>query len=551
MKSGSSTPNLPDLLRRILVARGFSSDESVNKLFSPTLKDLRDPYTLDGMSDAIDRLIKAFENQECVAVYADFDLDGTSGLALLVRALIDFGYKNIEHYQPLRLSEGYGLHVAAVEDLKKRGVSVIVTVDVGITANTAALKAKKLGIDLIITDHHLPKDELPNAYAIVNPNKGTDQSGLGHLSGAGVAFYLVLALKRALEQKKLIPPGYNPKPLLDCFVIGTITDLVPLRDENRILVKHGLLQLEHTNRPGLKSLIQRLGLNGRALSSSDVAMSLAPKLNALSRMEMGLMPREVMMIESAEQAELMVEKIIENNELRKYLQKEALIKASKMAEEQKDLPFVFVYSKDFHKGIIGLIATQLAKDLSKPAFVGSLDEQGKIHGSSRIPEDSTVHLVEVLSANSEFLVRSGGHQAAAGFVLDESQAESLKIGLVRTLQTALRTERVQNFDAVAELKELNDDFMSWYELLEPFGKDFPQAVVKVDKVMVTEKVEMKGGHMRLSLKQGRAFSQAIYFNPNQRARDVQAGELIDVFVEPQWNHFRGEKRLQLQVKALT
>ncbi len=541
---------LPPLLKRILESRGYYTKDAIQKLFRPTLKDLRDPFTLDGMSIAIERLVKAFENKERVAVYADFDLDGTSGLALLVQALEDFGYQNLEYYQPLRLSEGYGLHVAAVEDLKKRGVSVIITVDVGITANIAALKAKELGIDLIITDHHLPKGELPEAYAIVNPNKGTCASQLGHLSGAGVAFYLVLALKRALEQKGYLPLGYNPKKLLDCFVIGTITDLVPLKEENRILVKHGLLQLENTVRPGLRSLIQKLGLNGRALSSADVALGLAPKLNALSRMEMGLMPRQVLMVESVDEAEAMVDQIIQNNELRKFLQKEALVKATEMAELQKDLPFIFVWSKDFHKGIIGLIATQLAKDFSRPAFVGSLDEEGFIHGSSRLPETSAVHLVQVLSQNAEFLVRSGGHQAAAGFVLEEKMAEQFKSGLHATLSSALRTPFTQNFDAVANLRDIDDDFMSWYEKLEPFGKDFPQAILRLENVTILEKSELRGGHLRLSLQQGRKKSQAVYFNPNSRARDMQAGEVIEIFVEPQWNHFRGEKRLQLQIKSI-
>lgn len=511
---------------------------------------MRDPLTMDGMALAVERLVHALRNNEKVAIYADFDLDGTSGLALLEKAFKSFGFQNLIVYQPLRLSEGYGLHIHAIDDLAERGAKVIVTVDVGITAIEAALRAKEKGIDLIITDHHLPQEKLPEAFAIVNPNKGFCESNLGHLSGVGVAFYLALALKREIQKNKLSREDIDLKKLLDVFVIGTITDMVPLVEENRVLVKHGLLQLEKTERPGLRLLMERLEMVGRTLTSSDVALGLAPKLNALSRMENGLIPREVFLVESEAEALAMVDKVLESNETRKNLQREAYTVAAEMARANNQLPFVFVYHREFHKGVVGLLATQLAKDFSRPAFVGYLDEEGIIHGSARVQDGSGVHLVEVFEKNSKFLIRAGGHQGAAGFVLKQELAEAFTEGLVKAIEAQNEYVRVTEYDVTAQLSEVNSDFMNWYDKLEPFGRDFPRANYLFENVIVLERSVLRGGHLKFYLQQENAKMSALFFNPHRGAKEIEAGQVIDVLAEPQWNHFRGEKRIQLQIRDL-
>lgn len=546
--SECSVSGLPGLVRRLLAVRGVSS-EGVERFLSPSLKYMRDPLSMDGMDVALERLIQAHKNKEKVAVYADFDLDGTSGLALLYDALRDFGFEGVVYHQPLRLSEGYGLHVSAVEKLAAEGVKVIVTVDVGITASDAADVARKLGVDLIITDHHLPKEKLPDAYVIVNPNKGSCNSGLNHLSGSGVAFYLVLALKRRLEKEGHDLSNFDPKKLLDCFVIGTLTDMVPLVDENRVLVRHGLLQLQKTSRPGLKQLMIRLGLFGRELSSQDVAIGLAPKLNALSRMETNLMPRDVFMIQSQSEAQAVVDTILENNEMRKYLQREALAEAQKMADEKGCENALFLYSKNFHKGVIGLIATQLGQTKGVPTFIGSLDEDGFIHGSARAPDGSGVNLVQTLESLAYLLVRSGGHAAAAGFVLHESQAEEFESGLKQLLAGTV-TDPVIYYDTDADLGEIDLDFMNWYNNLEPFGKEFPPALIRLPHVQIGELTELKGGHLRLKLQQSGAVHSAVAFNFSRDEACLNKGSYVEALVEPQWNYFRGDRRLQLLIKGI-
>src|SRR6185312_17143063 len=249
----------PVLIQKFLLGRGFKDLAEIQNFFQSKLSDLKEPLLMKDMDKAVARLVQVFEKQEKVCVYADFDLDGTSGLALLTDGLRQLGFKNVFLAQPRRLSDGYGFHAHIVEELARQGVTCIVTVDVGITANKAVATASELGIDVIVTDHHQPGPVLPPGFAVVNPNQAGDASGLGYLCGAGVAFYLLRALKRGLINKNLIAEStLDLRSVLDCFCIATLTDMVPLVGDNRSLVKQGLQQLEKTKRPGLKSLLESL-----------------------------------------------------------------------------------------------------------------------------------------------------------------------------------------------------------------------------------------------------------------------------------------------------
>ena len=381
LKSLEAPVSMPGLMWKILQARGLTSKEEVNSHLAPTLQNLTNPYELDGMDPAVERLVEAFRNKEKIVLYGDFDLDGTSGVALLLKGMSLLGFENLETYQPKRLTEGYGLHTHAIEQFHSEGISLVVTIDVGITANEAVSRANELGVDVIITDHHLPAEALPEAVAIVNPNKGHCPSQLGHLCGTGVAFYLVLALRMKFRELELMDLDFDPKSLLDCFVIGTLTDLVPLIGENRILVKHGLKELAQTQRPGLRVLMEELGLAGRELTSQEVAIRFAPKLNALSRMETGIFPLDIYLEESTDEAIRLVSEVMANNEMRLRLQAEAEEDAAAQAKELGQQGYVWVWSDKYHKGVVGLVATKLSQNLGVPAFVGSLNpKNGKITG---------------------------------------------------------------------------------------------------------------------------------------------------------------------------
>ena len=545
----------PDLIARVLASRGLSQD-NLDDLLNPKLSGLKDPLSMLGMGKAVERIVQAYKNSEKICIYADFDLDGTSGLAILKQGFEKIGFNDVSFYQPKRLSEGYGFHAEAVEELKNSGITLIITVDVGITSFKAFEKALELNVDVILTDHHLPADELPKAFTIVNPNQKDCRSGLGYLCGAGVAFYLLRAVKRAFYDDDVLPKNeWDLKEVLEFFCIGTLTDMVPLIGDNRVLVKYGLKTLATTTKPGLKSLLEALKLDGRELTSQDVAIRFAPKLNALSRMESEILPVHIYLETDYIKSEKMVYRILENNETRQSLQSDAENKAFKMLESWKEPDFVFVSSPDFHRGIIGLIATKLAQHFNRPAFVGSENSEGMIVGSSRTPPSSEISLVAALKSAGGVLNRSGGHAAAAGFELhaknQQAFAEKIKT-YFKSFETEEQAAEI-DFDTVAELSEVNSNVMKWYDHIGPFGVGFNIPLIKFDQVSLDSIKELRGGHFKLNFSD---FSQShkvdgLMFSPSDRLKKtLTLGAKYQILSELQWNYFNGRKTIQLLIRDL-
>jgi single-stranded-DNA-specific exonuclease len=545
----------PDLIARVLASRGLTQ-EKLDDLLNPKLAALKDPMSMKGMKVAVERLVKAYKNKEKICIYADFDLDGTSGLAILKQGFEKIGYKEVAYYQPKRLSEGYGFHAEAVEELVALGITLIVTVDVGITSFKAFEKAKQLGIDVILTDHHLPAETLPDALTVVNPNQKNCTSGLGYLCGAGVAFYLLRALKRAFYDDPDLPKNaWDLKEVLEFFCIGTLTDMVPLIEDNRTLVKLGLKVIAGTDKPGLRTLLEALGLDGRELTSQDVAIRFAPKLNALSRMESDILPAQIYLETDYKKAQQMVSHILENNETRQSLQSDAETKAFKMLENWNELDFVFVSSPFFHRGVIGLIATKLSQHFNRPAFVGSENSEGMIVGSSRTPPGSEASMVAALASCGKTLNRSGGHAAAAGFELHASKQAEFIEGLKNYFKLSSSTENVYeiDFDTNADLSEINPGMMKWYDSIGPFGVGFNIPLLKFENVSLVSKKELKGGHFKLNLSDMTKNHKvdALMFSPSERLRkSLDVGQKYQILSELQWNYFNGKKTIQLLIKDL-
>lgn len=548
----------PPLIDRLLRVRGFEADPEQQKVLYPKLGDLRDPLSMLNMKSAVERIAQAYLQDERVCIYADFDLDGTSGLALLWTAFRDLGFKNLERYQPRRLSEGYGFHAAAVEEMAQKGVKLIITVDVGITALAASETAKKLGVDVIITDHHLPGPELPKAVAVVNPNQVGDESGLGFLCGAGVAFYLLRALQR--ELKTIAPDrasNFELKSVLDFFTIATLTDMVPLVEDNRVLVKHGLLRLAETTRPGLRELMLALDLSGRSLSAQDVAIRFAPKLNALSRMDSEILPIDIFLCEDQSRARELVHTVLESNQTRVTLQAQAEVTADRMLEDWAEPDFIFLESDEFHRGIVGLIATRLAQNHNKPAFVGALDRtDGMIVGSARLPNGSEACLVEALGSAKAHLSRYGGHSAAAGFELALDAKEKV-ITSMREHFAHLREEprpREILYDLEVRLEDVTPAMMKWHEFVGPFGVGFDLPLFRFRDVRLEGVRSLRGGHLKLHLKprEGAGSWDALLFSPSERqkAQVESADGLLDILGEIQWNYFQGRQTVQILVRDL-
>lgn len=549
---------LPRALALVMQSRGIRTAESAAEWFKPSLKSLRDPLTLKDMDRAIERIVIARRNQESIVLYGDYDLDGTSGLALALQAFEQLGFQSVRGYQPQRLTEGYGLHSDAIERLKtETGCTLLISIDLGITAMEEVETARRLGIDVVVTDHHLPKRTedgtviLPKAYAVVNPNRGDCSSGLGHLCGTGVIFYLVLALRRVLLEEGIVATAFEPKSLLDCFAIGTITDLVPLQFENRVLVKHGLVKLAETNRPGLQELLKALELWGRPLTAQDVAMRFAPKLNALSRMGSGIQPIDLYVEKDVNRARELVSRVLTNNQDRQASQKAADDEAERLLKERPPRGAIVIASEKFHRGVLGLVATRFSQRFGLPAFVGAIEgEAGSIVGSSRVPNGAQTNLLDAMSAANDCLDQFGGHAVAAGFEAKRARFEEFRTIIENWYLKSGEApkEAVLEYDASCQFHELNTSFMSWHEHMGPFGAGAPIPLFKFDDCLVAQVRSLKGGHLRLKLAQpGADAVQGIWFSP-PAGREPMIGTRVSVVAEIQWNHYLGSKSIQLMIQ---
>lgn len=558
------TNALPGFLKKILEQRGFVSDQEKINFLYPSLSQLKDPYSLSGMEKAVDRLLKSYKDEEKICIYADFDLDGTSGLALLYEGLLGLGFKNLITFQPRRIRDGYGFHKEAVDMLKEQGVQLIVTVDVGITAHEATRRANELKLDVIITDHHLPQETLPEALSVVNPNTPYCASGLGYLSGAGVAFYLLRALKRRMHEvldndpKFAYHKNFDLKSVLDFFTIGTLTDMVPLIEDNRVLVRHGVSQFSGTQRPGLREMLKVLSLNQKNLTGQDIAIRFAPKLNALSRMDSDILPADLLLVKDSTTAKGLVKHMMEQNTLRQKKQQEAEDEALAQLSEQTPEDFIFVYSKNFHLGVVGLVATKLVQRFQLPAWIGSMAENGVIKGSSRLPAHDDGCLVESMSSASEHLVRFGGHSKAAGFELHETQTEGFREKLkifFKDRKEKMTTEKkeIPIYDLTLSFQEMSTSFLKWYDFAGPYGAGFPIPQFLFENVEIKNIKKLKGGHLKLTLDQGGVQNMGMAFQGSFSTSDPLESLLyqkINLIGEVQGNYFRGETEVQILIKKI-
>lgn len=540
---------MPQPIWKILSSRGYHTKESIEALLYPKLRDIAHPYSLDHMGQAVERLIRALQSEETVLLYGDYDLDGTPGLALLRHGLLGLGFKSIKLFQPSRLQDGYGLHARKMSEFKSEGVTLVVTVDLGITDLEAVYEANQLGLDVVITDHHLPKDELPPAYAIVNPNKGTCSSSLQHLCGAGVAFYLILALRMEMERLGLLKTEFNPKDLLDLLALATITDMVPLVAENRVLVKHGLHLLSQTKRPGLKRLFMELGYYNKKLTSQDVAFRIAPKLNALTRLEEGVRALDILLADESSAKKLVDEALVVNQRRIQFQEKAKRI-ATELVRASDKSPFLWIHSREFHPGVISLVASDLMNQFGVPVFVGAEHGEGRIVGSARAPS-KIYNLQEALKSAQGVLTKFGGHQLAAGFEVSADKAGDLSSTLAgyfsENKHLNADSDRTVIYDTEVRIADLDETFMGWYEGLGPFGMHFEAPLLCLEKVGVRSVRKLKGSFLRYTLEQDGRTVEAPWFN---RAVEFPQGSRVDVIFEPQWNEYNGRRTIQALIQGM-
>ena len=542
---------LPEAILKVLSNRGIKSQKEIEDFVKPTLNNLTSPLKMKGVPKAVKVLVDAFHDKTKIAIYGDFDMDGTPGVALFKKSFELLGFEGLLTYQPRRLSEGYGVHASAVESLYKNGARLLITVDVGITSNEGIAKAKELGMTVILTDHHLPNEDLPSADVIIDPHQLGCESGLTYLCGTGVAFYLVMALKAEMAANKLLVKDFSLKEVLDLFAMATLTDVVPLVKDNRVLVKHGLLKLSETDNLGLKSLMVALELYGEKLYSEDVTMKLSPKLNSLSRLDTDLKPLDVLVTPQKNYNEL-AKTVLTFHKERVELLNTCLHKADEQYLSNTTSKYIFVHDKSFHPGVVGLIAARLAERYQKPVFAAGFESK-KFVGSARLPKGLNLNLKELLNLTDGQLESHGGHSAAAGFSLKKENLENFDKFLADKI-TDLEFVKTDYDDVISlSLDSLSAQFMNWYDALEPFGEGFPTPLFKLE-VEVSSVKPMRGGHFRFICNSKSRSLNAVYFSPSEDQvkilESLSNRDHIAVVAQLQWNRFLGNKKLQLLVKSI-
>jgi single-stranded-DNA-specific exonuclease len=547
---------LSELTLRVCQGRGLVTSELIQGFLAPKLEALADPNSIRDMGIAVERISRARENHEPVLVFGDYDVDGTTGSALLSWFFTSLGL-DFTVEQPDRFKDGYGLNVGAVERAAERGVRVLVTVDCGITSFEPAKRARELGIDLIIVDHHQvdPQKGLPEACAVVNPQRSDCSSGLKQLCGCGLAFYFARALRTFGKSAGWWSPGEEPnlKQHLDLVVMATAADLVPLTGDNHILVKHGLEVLKNTKKPGVRALLQAAGVSLDQISPGHLGFVIGPRINASGRMGSADRALELLTTTDASRAMTVANELEKVNRERAELQNRIWDQVRAQIEEGlaagKYQHGILVFSSDWHEGVVGIVASRVTESFKKPAAIIAIRE-GKGKGSVRSYGGKNV--LEALRQCSDLLLTFGGHQHAAGLSAQEDLLEQLSLRFDQAIGDLVEDESLRPLflDGVAKVSDLDVKTMREIESLGPFGPGNPEPLFEVTARAPFHQV-LKGRHLKLGLTSERSQVEAIWFNAAESAELLEPGVLEQ---DARWagipelNRFRGRTTPTLRIR---
>ncbi|MBI5077854.1 MAG: single-stranded-DNA-specific exonuclease RecJ [Candidatus Yonathbacteria bacterium] len=551
MSSGLSS--YPDLVQTLLKKRGITTAADADHFLYPDFaRDVRDPFGIMNMEKAVERILRAIGTGERIAVYADYDCDGIPGAALFNDFLKKIKYENFEVYIPHRDIEGYGLNNKALDLLAGRGAKVVITIDCGIVDVLEAAHASALGIDLIITDHHLPQDVLPKAYAIINSKQSSDTYHDNMLCGAAVAWKLVCALLARRGESWGVPLGWE-KWLLDMAGLSTIADMVPLRNENRALAQYGLMVLRKSRRPGLLALLQKMDMTQANIIEDDIGFMIGPRINAASRMGEPMDAFRLLSAETMEEAEEYADKLMHLNDARKGMVASMVKEAHKHIEAREQsgaLREIIVIGNPLWKpGLVGLVAMNLVEKYERTIFVWGRTEGGDIKGSCR--SDGTVHVVEMMTRVSEgVLTDVGGHEEAGGFSVSHDAIHTLEDELVKAYQ-AVRKEKEEEqlfVDTTLSLAEVN--WVNWKQIekFAPFGMANPKPVFLFEnlKLADTRFFGKEKTHLELSF-EGSLVKAILFFAEDKKFKELKAGDSIDLIATMEVNTFRNRRELRLRI----
>lgn len=519
------------LTARVLLGRGMEDLEQARRFLSPSIEHLHDPLLLTGMRTAVERLRAAIAAKEKILIYGDYDVDGTTSVVILTKA-IELAGGEASFHVPHRLRDGYGMRAEVIERAAAMGVRLIVSVDTGIRATEVVRGAQELGIDVIVTDHHLPEAELPPALAVLNPNRRDCSYPDKNLCGAGVAFKLVHALLATLgwTEEKL---ARMLKSFLKLVAVATVADVVPLLGENRIIVKYGLQGLHRVHNPGLRALLEVSGMaDGRAPSARQVAFQIAPRINAAGRMDDAQNVIRMFLTEDLEQARYLAGQLHALNQERQETEAEivrlVLEECSKVPVTDDQAALVFM-GRNWHRGVVGIVASRLVERFCRPAFVLS-EEDGEASGSGR--SIAPFHLLDALESMPDLFTRFGGHRQAAGVTLAAERVPEFRQRLnsyaaERLTPSDFRPQLA--IDALVDLKELTTGpAVEEILAMAPFGFGNPAPLLAIfDAEVAAAPVVVKEKHLRVQLKQNGRNLMSTAWNFVERASELATGARTD------------------------
>ena len=534
---------LNDLLATILVNRGITSKEKIRQFLEPTRQDFYNPYLMKDMEIAVERIVKAIENQEKVIIYGDYDVDGITSTTVLKKFLKDLGLE-VSYYIPNRLNEGYGLNNTAIEKIVNEGYSLMITVDCGISAIEEIDYANSLGLETIVTDHHEPGEVLPKALAVVDNKRKDSTYPFRDLAGVGVAFKLCQAIGMKLELKEETYLKY-----LDIVCVGTISDIVPLVDENRVITKLGLLLVKQTKNMGLRSIINSSGYS--KVDSNTISFGVAPRINACGRMGKAEEALELLLSTDIYKVNELTKKLNEHNKERQEIEKNIYESAVEKIEKNHldENRTIVVGGEDWHHGVIGIVSSKITDMYFKPSILLSFEENGTGKGSGRSIPGFDLH--QALTKCQDTLEKFGGHSMAVGVTIKKENLEKFR----KEFEKVAEEEKIEdivpilNVDAKIELNSVDKDVIESLKALEPFGEANKMPIfafrnLRIDSIRALS----EGKHLKLTLKEDNRIINAIGFNMGELAEEYRIGDKIDVAGVLEINTFNGVDNLQINIK---
>lgn len=544
----ASKLEIPPLLAMMLDIRGITKEEDVINFLQEN-KDFSDPFLMKDMDKAVERITTAVENGEKICIYGDYDADGVTSTSLLYSYLRDSLGADVMFYIPTRTGEGYGMNKSAVDKIHSLGVTLIITVDNGISAREEIDYANTLGIDTVITDHHMPSGAIPKAVAVVNAHQKDDKSPFKDFSGVGVAFKLVMAIEGEYADVDSLLENFS-----DIATLGTIGDIVPLVGENRTLVKNGLRHIQNSDRIGINAMKQESGIAEKEINSSNVAFTLVPRINAGGRLGSSEKSVNLLLTEDEDEAVTIADKLGMDNRERQSIEKEIL---ASIDEEVRRTPNIvndkiLVFAgKGWHQGVVGIAASRIKDIYDKPTIIIGIDDDGVARGSGRSVEGFS--LCDAVFACSEHLTHFGGHPMAVGISLEKEKINDFRKAINAYCKDIKMPYNILHIDCKLNPNQLDLSILDCLSYIEPCGASNPSPIFGLYNMTIIATKEMGNGkHMRITLSRGKGQVPvyAVYFNHNFQSCSYRNGDIVDVAVSLDRNIYNGQENLSVIIKDI-